>query len=189
MQSFEYRLVDALIEELHVFFAIAKHILADSLQEPFRQIHVVGQFVESHFRLDHPELRGVPGGVGVFGAKGGAESVDVRQRAGEGLARVTLLGQTPVEGVAVIDPGASDLLDGYANAFFELRKHKGISEDGAREAVLNPLGFAAMMVRLGDADGTIGGAVETSCPVSRSTEARLPPRTSGGVQPVSGPSP
>ena len=94
--------------------------------------------------------------------------IDAARRASaEGLARVTLIGQTPVEGVTVIDPATSDLLDRYAAAFHDLRKHKGVSEAGAREAMTAPLGFAAMMVRLGDADGTIGGAVNTTSDVVR----------------------
>ncbi|CAN0601328.1 unnamed protein product, partial [Ectocarpus sp. 12 AP-2014] len=55
----------------------------------------------------------------------------------------------------------------YANAFFELRKHKGVSEEAAEAAVTTPLGFAAMMVRQGDADGTIGGATHTTSDVVR----------------------
>lgn len=48
-----------------------------------------------------------------------------------------------------------------------MRKHKGVSENTALATVSTPLGFAAMMVRQRDADGTIGGAVETTTNVVR----------------------
>jgi len=85
----------------------------------------------------------------------------------DGLARITLIGQTPVDGVTTIDPATSDKVEAYAQAFFDLRKHKGINEDIARQTVETPLAFAAMMVRQGDADGTIGGAIETTSNVVR----------------------
>ena len=85
----------------------------------------------------------------------------------DGLARVTLIGTSSVEGVASIDPATSDKTADYAQAFYELRKHKGISEVAARATVETPLAYAAMMVREGDADGTIGGAVHTTSDVVR----------------------
>ena len=54
----------------------------------------------------------------------------------------------------IIDPANSRYSENYAGAFFEARKHKGLTQDQAADAVQNPLVFAAMMVRLGDADGT-----------------------------------
>ena len=85
----------------------------------------------------------------------------------DGLARVTLIGTTNVDGVTTIDPVNSDQTAAYAKAFYELRKHKGLSEDAARKTVETPLAFAAMMVRQGDADGTIGGAANTTSDVVR----------------------
>lgn len=90
-----------------------------------------------------------------------------KRASADGLAKITLIGTTLVEGVTVIDPNTSPKLDAYTQAFFDLRKHKGVSEDAARKTVLTPLAYAAMMVRLGDADGTIGGAVETTSNVVR----------------------
>lgn len=60
------------------------------------------------------------------------------------------------------DPETSDLAPAYAALYFELRKHKGVSEAVAAQQVRNPLIFAALMVRNGDADGTVGGAVATT---------------------------
>ena len=85
----------------------------------------------------------------------------------DGLARVTLVGTTEVAGVETVSPATASRLDAYAEAYHDLRKHKGVSEEGARRAVEDPLGFAAMMVRQGDADGTIGGATHTTTDVVR----------------------
>ena len=85
----------------------------------------------------------------------------------DGLARLTLIGTTPAEGVTTIDPATSDKAEAYAQAFFDLRKHKGVTIEAARKTVKTPLAYAAMMVRTGDADGTIGGAVHTTSDVVR----------------------
>ncbi len=88
----------------------------------------------------------------------------------DGLARIQLIGpeaaineqlagQDGAEQIDVLDPTTSDKLDGYAAAYLELRKKKGATPEVAREAMSGQLGFAAMMVREGDSDGTIGGAV------------------------------
>lgn len=77
-------------------------------------------------------------------------------------AQLTALGATTSDGIAIQDPMTSDLTEEVAAAYFDLRKHKGIREDYAAEQARNPLVFAAMMVRLGLADGTVGGAVATT---------------------------
>ncbi|KIN78542.1 phosphate acetyltransferase [Sulfitobacter mediterraneus] len=92
-----------------------------------------------------------------------------------GIARITLVGTTdevhrqladmgatigPM--IAVEDPQTSSLTDEFAQTYFDLRKHKGVSEDIAAIQARDPLVFAAMMVRNGHADGTVGGAVATT---------------------------
>ena len=92
-----------------------------------------------------------------------------------GIARVTLVGPkadvegllseagaTEADGICIQDPTTSDLTAEVAASYFELRKHKGIREDFAAEQAREPLVFAAMMVRNGHADGTVGGAVATT---------------------------
>lgn len=77
-------------------------------------------------------------------------------------AKISALGVAGVDQVEIADPATSDRLDDYGAAYHALRKHKGVDEAAARAAMLSPLGFAAMMVRQGDANGTIGGAVATT---------------------------
>ena len=89
--------------------------------------------------------------------------------AADRLARITLIGsgiEAP-KGVEVINPATSGRLDAYAAIFADLRKHKGMTEEAARAVMATRLGFASMMVRLRDADGTLGGAVETTSDVVR----------------------
>ena len=93
----------------------------------------------------------------------------------QGIARVTLVGNVddvaaelvaagePVNpAITIEDPAESELAPGFAEAFYMLRKHKGVSEEDATRLVRDPLVFAAMMVREGKADGTVGGAVATT---------------------------
>ena len=92
-----------------------------------------------------------------------------------GLAAITLLGREDRvrallgadDSVAVVDLDTTPLFDEMAAAFYQRRKHKGITEEQAREAARNPLNFAALMVRAGKADGTIAGAVATTADTVR----------------------
>ena len=77
-------------------------------------------------------------------------------------AKIAALGVAGTDQVEIAHPVTSPRLDPYSDAYLELRKHKGVDAEAARKAMLSPLGFAAMMVRQGDADGTIGGAVATT---------------------------
>ena len=76
-------------------------------------------------------------------------------------------GKISMEGISVADPAKADTLGKYAQEFFDLRKHKGITESQARETVLSPLFFGAMMVRNGLADGSVAGANNTTADVLR----------------------
>lgn len=76
-------------------------------------------------------------------------------------------GASASDGVAIHDPATSDLTEEFANAYFELRKNKGVDEAKARAAAETPLVYAAMLVRTGRATGTVGGAVHTTGDVVR----------------------
>ncbi len=70
-------------------------------------------------------------------------------------------------GVAIHDPEASDLSAGFAQSFHALRAKRGVDEEAAKAAVRDPLVYAALLVREGHADGTVGGAVATTSDVVR----------------------
>jgi phosphate acetyltransferase len=61
-------------------------------------------------------------------------------------------------GITVSEPAISDKLKTYGKEYYELRKHKGLSEADAEEGIKDPLKWGAMMVRLGDADAMVAGA-------------------------------
>src|SRR5207245_10148395 len=72
-------------EEFHLVRAILSRICYQIFNELFREIHVAVQIAKRHLRLDHPELAGVTRRVGILGAKGWTERVNVRQRERERL--------------------------------------------------------------------------------------------------------
>ena len=75
--------------------------------------------------------------------------------------QITNFGGDP-KNFEIINPIEASCLEKYAREYSTLRKNRIISVQEARSKVLEPLNFAAMMVRMKDADGTIGGAIATT---------------------------
>ena len=75
-----------------------------------------------------------------------------------------LAGQAGIslEGIRIEDPDTSARSAVYSQHLFDLRAKKGMTLDRAQQLVLDQLHFADLMVRAGDADGTIAGARYTS---------------------------
>ena len=71
-------------------------------------------------------------------------------------------GSAPSDAIRIEDPATSPLTAEVAQTYFELRQHKGVSMEVAEKQALDPLVFAAMLVRNDHADGTVGGAVATT---------------------------
>jgi phosphate acetyltransferase len=71
------------------------------------------------------------------------------------------------ENLKVVDPQTNEHVDAYATAFYERRKHKGLTKEQAIKAVQDPLFFGASMVAAGDADGCVAGSVSTTGDVLR----------------------
>jgi phosphate acetyltransferase len=67
----------------------------------------------------------------------------------------------------VIDPAEDPRTERFAETLFTLRQRKGMDLTTARSIVLDPLYFGAMMVRAGEADGSVAGAVRTTADVLR----------------------
>ena len=97
----------------------------------------------------------------------------------EGYAKVILVGNPEkiaekaaaegvnIDGIPVVDPLTSEKAAEYANAFYELRKAKGMTPEKAVETMKDPLYFGVMMVKEGDADGMVAGAINSSANVIR----------------------
>jgi len=64
--------------------------------------------------------------------------------------------------IRIEDPESSTRTADYAQNLLDLRAKKGMTIDKAQQLVLDQLHFANLMVRAGDADGTIAGARYTS---------------------------
>ncbi|MDR1178379.1 MAG: phosphate acetyltransferase [Spirochaetaceae bacterium] len=73
-----------------------------------------------------------------------------------------------LDGITVIDPEFSAKLSVYANEYYELRKHKGMTGEQAAKDMAGCLRYGAMMVRLDDADAMVAGAENTTADVLRS---------------------
>ncbi len=67
----------------------------------------------------------------------------------------------------IINPLKSELLEEFANTFYEIRKKKGITLQSAKDAMAHVNYFATMMVHLGHADGMVSGAVHTTADTIR----------------------
>ena len=61
-------------------------------------------------------------------------------------------------GLEIVDPATDAKTAAYAAQYYELRKHKGISEEEARKAVLEPLVYGVMMLHNDRVDGFLSGA-------------------------------
>jgi phosphate acetyltransferase len=72
-----------------------------------------------------------------------------------------------LEGIRIIDPMLSDKLSDFTNIFYNLRKHKGITIEKARETLQRDLFFGAMMVKEGMADGSVSGSTSSTADVMR----------------------
>ena len=114
----------------------------------------------------------------------------------EGVARVTLLGNpdevrkvaaetgTDLTGVAIIDPATSEKSAAYADLLYELRKAKGMTPEQATELVTkNPLYYGAVMLKAGDADGMVAGAINSTGNVLRPALQII--KTAPGIKVVS----
>jgi phosphotransacetylase len=63
----------------------------------------------------------------------------------------------PLAGIEVRDPGDDPRRDAFARAYFEARRHEGVTEGLASERAALPHYFAALMVEAGEADGFVSG--------------------------------
>lgn len=115
----------------------------------------------------------------------------------DGIAKVILIGD-PVEikkmasdlglknisQATIVNPADESVINRYAPLFFELRKSKGVSMEEARLTTANPLYLGCLMVKAGDADGQVAGAMNTTGNVLRAAFQVI--KTQPGIGVVSG---
>ena len=116
---------------------------------------------------------------------------------GEKLAEIVLIGD-PVDIMAmakelklenikdavIVNPADEAVIDRYAPLCYELRKSKGITMEEARLTTANPLYLGCLMVKAGDADGQVAGAMNTTGNVLRAAFQVI--KTQPGISVVSG---
>ena len=115
----------------------------------------------------------------------------------QGIAKVTLIGNKEeilhkafelglpsIERAEFADPEDIEFTEPYAELFAELRKKKGVTLDQARAQVKNPLYLGCLMIKRGDADGMVAGALSPTSHVLRAAFQVL--KTKPGISVVSG---
>ncbi len=83
----------------------------------------------------------------------------------------------------IINPATSEYLEEYTNTLYELRQHKGLTMEGARDAMLDVSYFGTMMVHKGHASGMVSGAIHTTGDTIRPALQII--KTSPGISVVS----
>lgn len=97
----------------------------------------------------------------------------------EKIAKVILLGNDDIirskmqakaissDDIEVINPETSDKLQKYADLFYDLRKEKGVTPEAALETAKKANYFGTLMMKSGDADGMVSGAVNSTADTVR----------------------
>ena len=92
----------------------------------------------------------------------------------EGFAKIILIGNKEkaekltkdnnidISKIKIIEPEKSEKYEEYSKKFYELRKQKGMTEEKAYETIKDPVYFGTMMVKQGDADGLVSGAIHST---------------------------
>lgn len=115
----------------------------------------------------------------------------------DGIAKIILIGNSNdihamakelkldhINQAIIVDPSDESVIDKYAPLFYNLRKSKGITMEEARLTTANPLYLGCLMVKNGDADGQVAGAMNTTGNVLRAAFQVI--KTQPGISVVSG---
>ncbi len=112
----------------------------------------------------------------------------------QGIAKLTLVGDIEVAKKAVpdadfsildyVNPKTSELTEKYADIFYELRKAKGVTLEDAKKKALDPVYFGTLMLKAGDADGLVSGAIHSTGDTIRPALQII--KTAPGIKNVSG---
>lgn len=115
----------------------------------------------------------------------------------EGIAQVILLGDPVriqalaekfnlknISKATIINPECHDKKETYVNLLVELRKSKGMTKEQAEKLVVDPLYLATLMIKNGDADGEVAGAINATGDVLRPAFQIV--KTEPGISVVSG---
>ncbi|MGB9779254.1 MAG: phosphate acetyltransferase [Caldanaerobacter sp.] len=95
----------------------------------------------------------------------------------EGIADLVLLGKEEeikakaggldISKAEIVDPEVSPDFERYAMEYYELRKNKGVTLEEAKRLMKDPMYYGCMMVKLGQVDGMVSGAIHATADVFR----------------------
>jgi phosphate acetyltransferase len=115
----------------------------------------------------------------------------------DGIARIILLGEPEtilkeaekaglrhIERAEIVNPLSHTKKDQYIDLMFELRKHKGLTKKLASSLIADPLYLGTLMIKNGDADGEVAGAMNATGDVLRPAFQFV--KTLPGISVVSG---
>ncbi len=115
----------------------------------------------------------------------------------EGLAKIILIGNPAtvakkvnefglnnISKATIIDPLSHENKEKYINLMVELRKSKGLSREEASKLIEDPLYLGTLMIKAGDADGEVAGAMNATGDVLRPAFQYV--KTMPGISVVSG---
>jgi len=115
----------------------------------------------------------------------------------EGIADIIMIGdeekimdgagwlELELDGIKIVNPANCDKFDEYVKLLYETRKSKGMTEEKAKEILLQDyLTFGVVMVKANDADGMVAGACHATADTLRPSLQIL--KTAPGVKLVSG---
>lgn len=94
------------------------------------------------------------------------------------------LGLKNIEKAQIVDPENNPKEEEYIKKMVELRKHKGLTSEEAANQLKNPLYLGAVMIKCGDADGEVAGAMNATGDVLRPAFQYV--KTMPGISVVSG---
>jgi len=67
-----------------------------------------------------------------------------------------------LKGIQIIDPATSELRRGFYQTYYELRKHKSVSEEMAMDTITDVNYFGTLLVNDGLAGGMVSGSIHTT---------------------------
>ncbi len=115
----------------------------------------------------------------------------------EDIADLTIIGNTAeikklaeewglkhLDKATILDPETNPKKEEYAQVLCELRKKKGMTIEEARKKMLDPLYLGCMIIKMGEADGQLAGARNTTGDVLRPALQII--KTAPGITCVSG---
>ena len=87
----------------------------------------------------------------------------------EQITKIAQNNKIDIEGAKIVDPKTSENYEKYSNLLYELRKHKGMTIEQAKQIALDPVYFGMLMVKDEDtkADGLVSGAAHSTADTLR----------------------